>query len=70
MDMLGLKDRVVSLGELAIIVVDQETGFEVTLLKGPDVLPGLLGHPETIGMSGDSGQVDPSRTHFDGSLPM
>ena len=64
-DMLRAEDCMVSLGELAVIVVDQETGFEVTLLKDPDVLPGLLGHPETIRMSGDSSQVNSAGTDFD-----
>ena len=65
MDTLGLEDPVVSVGEHLVIVVDQETRFDVTLLECPHVLPGLLRHPEAIRMSGDPGQVDPSRAHFD-----
>jgi hypothetical protein len=55
----------VSLGELLVIVVDQKTRFEVTLRKSPHILPGMLGYPEAIGVSGDPAQVDPSGAHFD-----
>jgi hypothetical protein len=47
-DTLGLENGVVSLGELLIIVADQETRFDFILLESPYVLPGLLGHPEAI----------------------
>ena len=63
-DMKGftLKDSVKGIGELAVIVVDQETQGGFSAIEFPYKLSGLLGEPEFVGVGSDAGESHPART--------
>ena len=63
-DVLRAEYGVVSGGELLVVVADQETRLDFTVLEFLHILPGLLSDPKAIRLSGDPGQLNPSRSHF------
>jgi hypothetical protein len=54
---ITLKDGVKGMGELAIIVVDQEIQRSFPAIEFPNKLSGLLGEPDIVGMGSDAGEV-------------
>ena len=59
------EDGVEIIGELAVIVADQESQGEITSVEFPNNLSGLLGDPELIGIGGDASQMHLARAQFD-----
>ena len=66
-DMKGftLKDGVKGMGELAIVVVDQEMQGGFSAIKFPNKLSDLLGEPDIVGVVRDAGEVHPAGADFD-----
>jgi len=60
-----LKDDVKGTGELAIIVVDQETEGGFSGIKLPNQLSGLLGDPDIIGVVRNAGEMHSAGAEFD-----
>ncbi len=60
-----LKHRVKALGELGIVVVDQEPHRALATVELPGHLSGLLGHPGGIGMRRAAGQINSPGRVFD-----
>ena len=60
-----LENRIKSLAERAIIIMDQEAQGLFSLRKFPNQLPGLLSNPDLIGIGGDTGKMNATRSQFD-----
>ena len=60
-----LENGIKSLAKRAIIIMDQEAQGLFSLGKLPNQLPGLLRHPDLIGIGGDTGEMDAASTQFD-----
>jgi hypothetical protein len=58
MNMLGGKDRIESLGDLRIVVVDQEVHARGAFFEVPDYLAGLLVNPGRGWMFRTTSEVD------------
>jgi hypothetical protein len=62
---LGLKYRVETVGELAVVIPNQEPNRDGTLGDGPGHLPRLLRDPLVVRMRCAAGQMHPTTGDFD-----
>ena len=58
MDVLGLKNSVEGMGELAVVVTNQTNEVRVHFLQKADLVSGLLRYPMSIRLLRDSVQMD------------
>lgn len=65
MEAFRLEDSVKGLGELAVIVVDQEVKGASVIIEFPDQLSGLLRDPNLVGVCGDAREVHSTCVQFD-----
>ncbi len=65
MDMFGRKDRIECLGELCIVVTDQEVKPRRAFFQIPHNLACLLVHPGSIWMLGTASEVNTTAAQLD-----
>ncbi len=65
MRLLRHKDRIEALGELGIVVVDQEMKVRKAAFEVPDNLARLLVNPGSVWMLGTAGEVDTPAAQLD-----